>query len=222
MEKLFLEKDEESIMTADGVEYVKDNYVKAVVPQVQTIYTNTLSSVIDYVESYDEKMYIHVKSENCINIISELDELKNRDVHLIATAETAKINYDSYMDLDEFNLMIQSCFADNKDKSRILAYTGSVEDVASRTLDDDGVTQKAVVRTGITTKSEAIIPNPVSLRPYRTFSEIEQPESKFIFRMQSGPVALLKEVKDPVWRTETIKEIKKYLETHLKDITIFA
>ena len=30
------------------------------------------------------------------------------------------------------------------------------------------------------------VPNPVTLRPFRTFIEVEQPESKFIFRMREG------------------------------------
>lgn len=36
-----------------------------------------------------------------------------------------------------------------------------------------------------------IIPNPVRLIPYRTFLEVEQPESEFVFRITEGEAALL-------------------------------
>ena len=34
--------------------------------------------------------------------------------------------------------------------------------------------------------ADVIVPNPVKLRPYRTFAEIEQPESSYVFRIKDG------------------------------------
>ena len=43
---------------------------------------------------------------------------------------------------------------------------------------DDGVSQKATITKGIAGKEDVIVPNPVTLRPYRTFLEVEQPEKQ--------------------------------------------
>jgi hypothetical protein len=62
------------------------------------------------------------------------------------------------------------------------------------------------------------VPNPVVLAPFRTFPEIKQPESKFIFRMQSGPRAALYEADGGAWRNEAMSGIKEYLQDMLADV----
>ncbi|KHO31340.1 hypothetical protein OR63_10900, partial [Clostridium tetani] len=81
---------------------------------------------------------------------------------------------------------------------------------------DDGVSQAATIKTGVASVNEVKVPNPVVLAPFRTFPEIEQPESKFIFRMQSGPRAALFEADGGAWRNEAMIKIKAYLEEQLK------
>lgn len=61
------------------------------------------------------------------------------------------------------------------DRDLILKFAGTVENGTIAQYGDDGVTQKATVKTGIASKGDAIVPNPVRLRPYRTFIEVEQP-----------------------------------------------
>lgn len=80
-------------------------------------------------------------------------------------------------------------------------------------------------------KEDVIVPNPVTLRPYRTFLEVEQPESKFIFRIREGsdgqPMFKLVEADAGLWKYEAVDAIKKYLtenlpEELLKVITIIG
>ena len=68
------------------------------------------------------------------------------------------------------------------------------------------------------------MPNPAVLKPYRTFVEVEQPESKFVFRMQTGPEMALFEADGGAWRIQAMKNIKEYLEKELKafEISIIA
>lgn len=56
---------------------------------------------------------------------------------------------------------------------------------------------------------------------YRTFMEIEQPESEFVFRARKAdslPHFALFEADGGAWRIEAMKRIKAYLEENLKDI----
>lgn len=89
---------------------------------------------------------------------------------------------------------------------------------------DDGISQKATVKTGIASKGDAIVPNPVKLQPYRTFHEVEQPMSEFIFRMKSddGVRCALFEADGGAWENVAMKKIKEYLEVELADYSDFT
>ena len=68
--------------------------------------------------------------------------------------------------------------------------------------------------------SDVIVPNPVKLRPYRTFAEIEQPESSYVFRIKDtdrGPAFKLVEADGDLWKNDVMKKIKEYLEYELRD-----
>ena len=73
-------------------------------------------------------------------------------------------------------------------------------------------------------KAEGIIPSPCSLRPFRTFPEVEQPMSKFIFRMRERRdetiESALYEADGGAWRNEARKNICGYLREKLKDTGI--
>lgn len=62
------------------------------------------------------------------------------------------------------------------------------------------------------------VPNQVKLQPFRTFAEVKQPESEFVFRLKkSGEniYAGIFEADGGAWKLEAIKRIKGYLEKEL-------
>ena len=88
-----------------------------------------------------------------------------------------------------------------------------------RNFGDDGVSQKVEIKQGIATVAEAVVPNPVVLAPYRSFPEIEQIESEFIFRMRegSGIEMALFEADGGAWRIQAIASVKRWIEKELKE-----
>lgn len=74
--------------------------------------------------------------------------------------------------------------------------------------------------TGVASKSDVIVPNPVSLAPYRTFQEIAQPYSNFVFRMadKQVPTFSLIEAQGGVWKNEAVSRIKEYFKNALADM----
>lgn len=64
----------------------------------------------------------------------------------------------------------------------------------------------------------------ISLRPYRTFLEVEQPESKFIFRIREGangePSFKLVEADGGLWKYKAVTSIKDYLKDHLPEVLL--
>ncbi|CAM3000170.1 hypothetical protein HAHI6034_11055 [Hathewaya histolytica] len=112
--------------------------------------------------------------------------------------------------------MLQSSFVNVGDKEVLLKYTGLIQDEAVKSIGDDGVSQQVTVKTGVASVGQAVVPNPVKLAPYRTFPEVDQPISEFIFRMKEGPSAAIFESDGGAWRNEAIKNIKEYLQERLE------
>lgn len=112
------------------------------------------------------------------------------------------------------------------DLALVLKFAGTVETGTVTEYGDDGVTQKATVKTGIASKSEAVVPNPVTLRPYRTFLEVEQPKSDFIFRMKQdkydGINCAIIEADGGAWKMAATKAIKDYLQYELSEYEQFT
>ena len=71
------------------------------------------------------------------------------------------------------------------------------------------------MKTGVASRGNAKVPNPVQLSPYRTFVEVEQPESKFVFRMREGARCGLFEADGGAWKLEAMNNIKEYLKEAL-------
>lgn len=86
-------------------------------------------------------------------------------------------------------------------------------------LDDDGISQKVSVSTFVGTK-DAIAPTDPILCPYRTFVDIEQPESQFVFRSQKldlGVGFVLYEADGGAWKTVAMDTIRKYILEYMED-----
>lgn len=194
------------------------------------IQMNTLTSLLDYIkgkiDSMPGKMIVQVCSPTEVRLYSQLNVNRDREDLVAVTARVPSFSFDKFMDKETFTIALQSKFIDEHDRALVLKFSGTVEDGTVTEYGDDGVSQKASVKTGIASKSDAIVPNPVKLKPYRTFLEVEQPESDFIFRMKSdkydGIQCAIFEADGGAWTMEATKRIKEYLQEELKEFPDFT
>jgi len=114
--------------------------------------------------------------------------------------------------------MLQSSFIENEDRNKLLKVSGNIKEENVKSVGDDGVSQSAAIKVGVASVAEVVIPNPVILAPFRTFPEVEQPLSKFIFRMQTGPQCALYEADGGAWRNVAMESIKEYLKARLEGL----
>ncbi len=200
-------------------------------PKAAKIEMNTLSSLIDYIkENVDEmsgKMIIHVQSPTLVQMYSELDYERKREYMVEVNASVPDFRFNQFSDHEPFCINLQSKFIDDPetDRALLLKFAGTVEAGTVAEYGDDGVTQKATVKTGIASKGEAIVPSPVTLKPFRTFVEVEQPLSNFVFRMKQdrydGIQCALFEADGGAWKIAAMKEIKTYLKEQLEGMEGF-
>lgn len=184
---------------------------------------STLTGLVDYiktnVDSLKTKLLIQVKSPKEVLLYSPLNVDKEREIFISAEAILPNnVKYDQFIDTERFNIMLQSAFVDSGDKAILLKYTGLIKEETVKDTGDDGISQSVTIKTGVATVGQAIVPNPVNLAPFRTFPEVEQPSSKFIFRMKEGPAAAIYEADGGTWRNTAILNIKDYLQDQLKEI----
>jgi hypothetical protein len=189
-------------------------------PTPAAIKVNSLSGLVEYLKSEfdgNEKLMVHVTSPVDVSAFSILDNDCGRKGFIAAKALLPQFSFDRFHDTEEFNIKLQSAFVQNEDRDIMLKVVGNIKEEAVNTIGDDGVSQSVVAKTGVATVSQVKVPNPVQLAPYRTFVEVEQPTSDFIFRMQSGPRAALFEADGGAWKLEAMKNIQNYLVDKLKD-----
>ena len=196
-------------------------------PKADAIKMTTLSSLVDYiksnVDSMSEKMIIQVVSPEKVRLISQLDDNRERESLVEVMASVPGFNYESFIGHETFCINVQAKFLDDPatDKALILKFAGTMESGTVAEYGDDGVSQKATVKTGIASKGDAIVPNPVKLRPYRTFVEVEQPVSEFVFRVKDsghGISCAIFEADGGAWKNVAMKNIKNYLEFELSEL----
>ncbi len=219
----------EKVTLPDGTEQVYSNKrlerLSKHIPTAKQIEMSTLTSLVDYIkgniDTMAKRMVVHVKSPEEVCLFSQLNEHRERE-HLVSVlAKVPEFRYGTFIDNETFIINVQAKFIEDEktDKSLLLKFAGTVEQEGVASYGDDGVTQKATIRNGIASKTDAIVPNPVKMRPYRTFIEVEQPVSEFIFRIKdSGGVGCaLFEADGGAWKNAAMKNIKDYLEFELAD-----
>ena len=219
------------VQEIDGVTY-SDKELEPVIhnPKARAIQMNTLTSLVDYikaqVDEMDEKMIVHVQSPTKVSLYSALDGERIRENMVEVVARVPEFEYGRFIDHEYFCIGLQAKFLEDpeSDRALVLKFAGTVEDGSVAQYSDDGISQKATVKTGIASVGDAIVPNPVKLRPYRTFHEVKQPMSEFIFRMKSdnGVRCALFEVDGGAWENVAMKNIKEYLEVELADYPAFT
>jgi hypothetical protein len=196
-------------------------------PKATEINMTTLSSLVDYIRSgidtMQGKMVVHVKSPTYVSMYSALDHERKRENMVEVNVKLPEFAFDRFIDHESFCIALQSKFIPTEDRALLLKFAGTVEAGTVAEYGDDGITQKATIKTGIAAKSDAIVPSPVKLKPFRTFVEVDQPWSQFIFRMQGDRniQCALFEADGGAWKLEAMESIKEYLKERLKDYANF-
>jgi hypothetical protein len=190
-------------------------------PTVDTLKVRSLSGLVEYLkEEFDQtdKVLIHIESPTSVRVYSQNNQDMKRHEWLHASAIIPEFRFDSFYDSEAFNIKLQAVFVKNEDRDIMLKVVGNIQEENVATTGDDGVSQKATIRTGVATVGDVKVPNPVLIAPYRTFSEVEQPESNFIFRMQNGPRCALFEADGGAWMHEAMDNISDYLAHELQEL----
>lgn len=218
-EELVKRADAPQVLEICGKTYVNRDlkrYDEA--PKARPVQARTLTALMDYMEhcsqEFPGRMIIHIADPTHVRLLSELDAERERETLFETEAETSAFRFGEWYDQENFMIALQANFQANNDLAAVLKLAGNIVSKNDQTYSDDGTTQVATMTIGVATKVDAIVPNPVTLIPFRTFQEVAQPESAFVFRIgeRGGtPAFKLIEAEGGLWKMTAVNAIKDYI-----------
>lgn len=199
-------------------------------PRPDVVGVQTLTALVDYIKSgLDfpkenlDGLMLHVVSPGMVSLMSKVGGAAVMRTEWMRAAVTENpFRFGQQYDAESFNIALQSLFADAADRAKVLLLAGTIKSEMAQTSLDDGITQTVEARRNIAFAQNAKIPNPVTLAPWRTFREVEQPSSLFVFRAHEGPKLSLHEADGAAWKLEAMQNVKAWLREQLPDIAIIA
>jgi hypothetical protein len=205
-----------------------------------TLTVNTLTGFRDYIksgfddEALDAGLMVHVQAHNSVSLITELFGIDTHQRITVIEAVTGSIldqgfSFDRFMTIPEFIIGLQANFAHTDDKQKILELVSNIKAEQSQSYLDTGYSQEVTAKraTGSSLSTKIQVPNPVMLKPYRTFLEVDQPESSFVFRLHSGregepPQCGLFDASGGAWKLNAIMNINEWLKDQDLGLPIIA
>ena len=225
------------IIEVDGVAYATREVVdlRKKAPETTPLELATLTSLVDYLKTNVDKLskdtlILHVESPMQVCLYSQLEgyfRQRHSFVRVSLKLLSPKFDFDHFYDVETFIIALQAFFVRTAERDAVLALVGNIREEGVKNHSDDGITQTIVAKAGVATVREVDVPNPVTLQPYRTFREIEQPTSKFILRMRQGqpgqkPICALFEAEGNLWKLDAIQRISEWLGARIQDVAIVA
>ena len=225
------------LVEIDGVEYsttpLHDPRKPEHIPE--TVVVHTLQGLADLVKGDDDEAYreirglfVHVESPTQVRLCTGIfGPFNQRAVLATAMAIVPPLQLGQHMDQETFVVHVLCAYEPTEARDRVLKLAGNLTSEAVQTLADDGVTQRATARAGLVKVANVEVENPVELRPYRSFGEVEQVDSPFILRLRGGggdrpPTCALFECDGGRWRLEAIQRVKAWLLGELPGVALYG
>lgn len=189
-------------------------------PRVPTLTFHTLDGLVNTLsaehEWFEAPLLISVEDEETVKVCSAISSIdRQREVPYIVRAELVDIPFDRKLDYETMMITLKSKFVETPELLDLVQLLGTITEENSAKLSDDGFTQTVVVRKGIALKDNKVVNPRVRLKPYRTFCEVDQPESEFLVRLSEGGYVALYEADGGAWKLQARRNVADYLKSAL-------
>lgn len=165
-----------------------------------------------------KKLFIQVKSYRDVAVFTTLDGDEERFQMYTCSADTPSVTTNRYMAYENAVIELRSLYIPTPDQEYLLKLISSISKESKVTSSDNGVTQQVEAKSGIALKENVTVKPRVTLRPFRTFIEVDQPESEFLLRVNDRAEIGVFPADGGVWKLEATRNIAAYFEEALKDL----
>jgi hypothetical protein len=226
---------ESQIIDKDGLTFSPQRFQPVkYIPKPESLTSHTLIGLVDYLKSnvdqlvLDELMIL-IEDHTKAVLVGSLGDEDFERLQFFSSALDSKLpsfQFDTYMGIEEFIIKSKALFQRNDTLDELISFVSKVAQQDSIDMQDDGVSQTVAVRKGVSgalTKDETT-KGMYTLKPYRTFRHIDQPETTFILRLKAGddkiPKVALFDADGGAWRDAAIQAIKVHLVSALEGAEI--
>ena len=191
-------------------------------PMPQCIDLTGLDSICKMVRNEAEhvglQIFIQVKDYKSVSVFTSLDADEDRLYLYKCIADTPAVTTDKFMPYEKAVIELRSLYIPNEGTKYLLQLLSSISNESKVTSTDNGVTQQVEARSGIALNSMVKIEPRVTLQPFRTYIEVEQPASEFLLRInERGEIGFFP-ADGGVWKLEATRNVAAYFENALKDL----
>ncbi len=189
------------------------------IPRPEKINVTGLDSIVALIHAEIDKarakpIFVQVDGPTGVSVFTTYDDQMERDILYRAVCDVPGVKL-GYMDYESFIIALRSKFIPNDDVSYLLDLLSRINKENGVTTSDNGITQTVEARSGVSLKQTVTIKPRVTLAPYRTFLEVEQPESEFVLRLNGDGDIGLFEADGGMWKLAAKKNIAEYFAEEL-------
>jgi len=218
---LIISKDEHTYVIAkNGDDFLE---IRNSPDMIQPISLSSLAALVTFVqqEAIDlvDKLFISVDTPTKVTCFtSPQEEAQQLRTYLYSATATdvpgwsEKVN----MGFEEAIIALRTRFQHTPDLDYALQLLSSITSGSKVTLNDNGIATSVVTQRGISLQDNATIRPIVNLRPYRTFMEVDQPESSFLIRVSERAISFV-EADGGMWRLSARRTVQSYLCATLEE-----
>jgi hypothetical protein len=178
-------------------------------------------------EKFDIRQHVlHVINEEQVQVVSAFSNVWAKREMLIDCKldDSPEFPFGQYMNHEDFMVKVLSLMKQTEDRDYMLRIASSLTAERVVTSDDDGISQGVGLKAGVSLKTAETLKNRVKLAPFRTFREVAQPISEFVFRVkQDGdqmPKLALFEADGGAWKLEARDNIARFLSAGIPGATV--
>lgn len=200
-------------------------------PKPEKVNTRSLNALVVLIKSevngqtVNPPLYVSCNTYGGVEVFTTPnpeDDLHRWQPYHATASDLPPLVEDVRWSFDEAMIKLRSMFqrapeGEKNDVDYILDLLSHMSIDQSVKSDDNGITQTVQVRKGVSFVENKAVRPIVTLAPYRTFQEVEQPESEFVFRVYDDRSISLTAADGGMWKMAARSIVKDYLEDALQD-----
>ena len=216
------------VQPIDGVQF-SNKALKQVMPQeVDCLEVHALSAIPAFLGSgaiVAAHYFVHAVSHDRVEVCAiRLDSYGRRATVLSCVPVAVEpFPFGTWLESERFIIGLQSKFVPSVGLEDVLRIASNLTGEDAVVSQDDGISQRVTVKKGMAFKESVTLSPLVKLAPYRTFPELEQPTSDFLFRVKgdggSRPLCALFEADGGRWKLAAMSAITEWLVTYCPENT---
>jgi hypothetical protein len=185
----------------------------------------TLSSLCDILKAEIERnaaafpLFVSVTAFNGVEVYGSYEVDFSRRKLYAAKSDNGELRFadnpKGQLDIESAIIALQTKFVNSDDLPYVIEMCGKISLKSEVTSEDNGMSQQITVNKGVALIGKAPVKPRVTLRPFRTFIEVDQPASEYLLRFHDGGLVSLTGADGGAWKLKAKENVAAFLSRKL-------